>query len=451
MLSPFFAKDVYAKRRKQFAAHLESDQDLAVIFNAPVRTRNNDSTHRYRPESNMVYLVGIAEEQSAALIWRSGTKVHFELIVLPRDRTKEQWNGYRWGTTRALSTFGADACFEHSKLEERVLHWLSTKVAKGKAPRIWTNALGEPELKLQLENILSKYHPRERAGQKHIGGYSDTGLITRKLRIIKDAAELETMRESGRINVEAHLRAMHSIAPGIPEYQIQAVVEGEYLRQGCPYPAYTTIAASGDNATVLHYNDNNRIMKRGELFLLDAGCEHQFYASDITRTLPVGGQYSRAQRAIMDVVHEAHQEVIRITKPGIPFSKLQSTAQEVLAAGLISLKLIKGSSAKDAVTNGKLFRYYPHGVSHFLGLDVHDDNTYLNDDGSSITLKQGMVFTVEPGLYFLPDDKTVPAEYRGIGVRIEDDVAVTRNGAEVLTADLPRSASEIEAEMRTFY
>jgi Xaa-Pro aminopeptidase len=453
MIPLYLPKIRYAKRRQQILQKLEAQIDLVVYFNTPEKLRNYDNSYPYRADSSFLYLTGFSEPNSAFLLWNDAsakktTRSKMSVFCMPRDPAQEQWNGFRYGPERAAELVGADAGFEINKLEEQILLWLNSR-PKGVAPRIWTNASDSPTTKLALERILEKFRPRLRLGFLPIASVTDLNPRVGEQRLVKDADELAILREASKINVEGHKRVMRLLKPGLFEYQVQAEIEYEWTRRGARSPAYGSIVASGANATILHYHDNDRKMKDGDLLLLDAGCEFKFYASDITRTFPVNGTFSPEQRQIMDIVAEAHAEVIRIARPGLLYNKLHETADEVLLQGLISLKLLKGG-VKALRETKAVKRYYPHSSGHWLGLDTHDQAPYVDERGNWLKLREGMVLTVEPGLYFMKNDTSVPAEYRGIGVRIEDDIAVKKGAAEILTDGLPRYAAEIEREMKRY-
>ncbi|MBS1983914.1 MAG: aminopeptidase P family protein [Bdellovibrionales bacterium] len=445
MIPLLFPKSVYAKRREQVARHLEPSRDLAVFFNAPEKIRNDDAHYGYRPDSHFIYLTGFAEPGSACLIWRERQKgrivTRFEILVLPRDAVREQWDGYRYGTTRARSLVGADAAYTHEELGHRILDWLTNQTAPGPGPRVYTNAFAEAEHKEFLLKVLERFRPRLRSGRHALEAIGDATIWVQDQRRIKDEGELKVMRRSSEINVAGHLKLMHKLRPGMTEYEARGILEGEYMRLGALDVAYGTIAAAGANATILHYRAAHEVCKKGDLLLVDAGCEYNFYASDITRTLPVDGTYSREQRLIMDLVMEAHQEAMAQARPGRRYTEMHRAASETLKEGLRKLKLLPKGVPHT--------RYFPHGTGHWLGLDVHDPCRYVDDKGDSLRLQPGMIMTIEPGIYFMPNDRTVPKEFRGIGVRIEDDVVITKGKPENLTADLPRTASEIEREMKS--
>ena len=450
MIPPLFNKSVYAKRRSVLLDGLEPNRDLVVFFTSPFRYRNHDSSFRFRPESSFLYLTGYAEEHSAFMLWKEqkGQKVQtfFRLFTMPKDPAREQWDGFRYGPEKAKQIFGAQEAFEIKDLETQILDWLGTKPLPGQAPRIHSNAFGYSEQKEWLDKVLERFSPPHRSKIRPLESMHDARPLVEDQRLVKSRDEIAVMKKAGEINVKAHLAVMHQIKPGMFEYEMQALVEYEYMRAGCPAPAYTTICAGGANATILHYIENSEKLKAGDLFLIDAGCEYNFYASDITRTLPVGGRFSESQRKIMDIVADAHEEAIRCIKPGVRANKPHLVAEEVLIEGLLDLKILKGTK-KQILESQAHKRYYPHGTSHWLGMDVHDACPYLDHKGEYLKLESGMVFTIEPGLYFMENDETVAEEWRGIGVRIEDDVVVTNTKAVMLTEGLPRRAKDIEKEM----
>jgi len=456
MIPRYHKLTTYQKRRQHLAKALGADTDLLIYFNTPEKTRNYDSDYFYRGDSSFLYMTGFPESESAFFLWKGrplakdakpSKSLNFCLFSLNRDPSMERWNGLRYGQKGAQKEFGANAAFAVEEMEKQFLEWMKQHSA-GTRVRILTNALHAPELRNRLYKLIDAHKANLRKNSARIVSIEDVGPAIQQMRLVKDAEEIKTMKVAARIAADAHARALNMLKPGLFEYQIQAEIEGEFMRQGARCPSYNSIVASGANATILHYNSNNRRMKEGELLLIDAGCEFEHYASDITRTFPVSGKFSPEQRNIMDIVGEAHKEAILVARKGLPYPKIHYASETVLIEGLRSLKFLKGST-KEIREKGTHLRYSPHGTGHWLGLDVHDECPYVDTKGNPIKLDAGMVFTVEPGLYFMPQDKTVPAAYRGIGVRIEDDVVVKNKGsAEILTTDLPRYASEIEAFMK---
>lgn len=440
----------FEKRRKDLIEALSPHKDIIVCFGGSLKLRNYDNHHRFRVDSNFYYLSGFAEPEAAFLLWKEEkgkkTELKFEFFCLPRDPTKEQWDGYRYGPARAKKLVGATEAYDIAQFQERLGDWFRSR-KPGTEVTLHTNLTDHPAFLRDFSVFIEKFPFHGRRGALPPAGIMDIRSKVGGLRLIKDSSELELMRKSSKINVKGHLEVLKDLEPSKFEYQMQAVVEHTYQQLGCQDPAYGSICASGSNATILHYNENTRRMKDGDLFLIDAGCEYKFYSSDITRTYPVNGVYTKEQRQIMDIVSEAHQESLSKVRAGNAYTEIHKAACETLVAGLCSLKLLKGK-VKQELELGNYRRYYPHGTGHWLGLDTHDPCPYLDEKGGPIKLQVGNVLTVEPGLYFLPDDKTVPENYRGIGVRIEDDALVTRSKAEILTSGLPRYAAEIESFMK---
>ncbi len=453
MIPLFFKKSLYSKRRKDFSENLEPGRDLCVLFTQPERTRSFDGHFPFRPDNNFLYLTGFAEPQSVMLLWREdgaprgkSSKIIFKMGVLPRDRTMEQWNGYRYGVEGAKKLCEANDAFDFSELKTQIQNWLSQVPSPGKRPRIFSNCFEYPEWKIHLDRIVENFHPPHRSKIQPLEGILDCRHWIGKSRLVKSKEEIENMRKSSDINVQAHLEVMKGIRPGMMEYEAQALAENVFVKNGAAN-AYNSICATGSNATILHYNFNSSRMKEGQLFLIDAGCEYQFFTSDITRTLPVSGKYSDKQRALMEIVSAAQQTAFKMSKPGQSLAKIHESVSDTLIDGLKDLKIMKGKTSAIR-SSGEHRVYYPHGTGHWLGMDVHDACPYLDSKGNPLKLETGMIFTVEPGLYFLKDEKSVSEEWRGLGVRIEDDILITSRGYENLTEDLPRTANEIEKFMK---
>lgn len=452
MITPLFKPTVHARRRKLLARDFEAATDLLILFTAPHQLRNHDSSYPYRWDSDFFYLTGFQEPESALLMWTTADgkkqKVQEQIFVPPKDKSKEQWDGFRFGVDGTKKAFGFESVFEFQALEQSIVDWLNKIPSAGRPPRIWSNATAYPAWKAWLDQVLARYQPAHRVDRRPIESVGDVRPRIGALRLVKDADEIKTMKRASQINVAAHLEVLKTIKSGIGEYDVQAVVEGEYLKRGAHGPSYTTICAAGENATILHYIRNSEKLKKGDLFLIDAGCEYASYASDITRTYPVNGKFSREQKILMDLVMRAHAAALSVVKPKVPYIKIHEASTQAIVEGLRDLGILKGSVAKILETQ-KHKRYFPHGTGHWLGLDVHDACPYFDRNGKSLELRPGMVFTVEPGVYFLPDDTSVAPKWRGLGVRIEDDVLVTSKGYEILTEGLPRTADEIEAFMKS--
>lgn len=438
--------NIHKKRRDQFFDRMQSQQDMVIIFSSPERIRSYDGEYPYRADSNLYYLSGFSEPEAALVLWKDGAKKRSIVFLRPRDAVKEHWTGRRLGIEKAAKTLGVDEAFAIETLWEYVEEWLRT-IPQGKVPRLWTNAFSHKENLQATVDFVAEFKAHSRKKIFGFEGFHSTATWLRADRLIKDAHEIALMRESSRINVESHLDLLSELSTFKNEAEVAAKVEFGFRKRGASGPAYNSICASGANATILHYNDNNAPIKKGDLILIDAGCEYQMYASDITRTYPVSGKFNAEQKAITNLVSKALLQVIDAAKPGVRIAHLHLEAQKVLAKGLLDLGLLKGSLS-EIMKKGSHTKYFSHGTSHFMGLDTHDDNEYVEGENcDSITLAPGMVLTVEPGLYFQENDKRVPAKYRGIGVRLEDDILITAKGCDVLTKGLPRTVEEIEAFM----
>ncbi|HKY40235.1 MAG TPA: aminopeptidase P N-terminal domain-containing protein [Polyangiaceae bacterium] len=409
---------------------------VLVLFSTPTALRNNDVEHEYRQSSDFFYLTGYDEPDSALVLSSVAEKQPFVLFVRPRDPERETWDGRRAGIEGAVQEFGADVAYPIAELAQRLPELL----------------LGASELHCAigrhrqhddaLLSALEGARRRGRRGATYPTRLVDAEVLLHEKRLFKQPEELEIMRRAARISGEAHLAAMKAAGPGVNECEIDALFRGIFRRNGCERPAYEPIVGSGPNATILHYRRNNRVMQDGELLLIDAGCELDYYASDVTRTFPVNGRFSPEQRVIYEIVLSAQQRAIDKAKTGATLDDVHLTSAEVISAGLIELGLLKGP-LDEALSEQRYKTYYMHKCSHWLGMDVHDVGAYC-DSGKGRPLAPGMVLTVEPGIY-ISEHATGPAErYRGIGVRIEDDVLVTESGNEVLTEHIPRTVDALE-------
>jgi Xaa-Pro aminopeptidase len=421
---------VYEKRRR---ALLERLRGAVLFIPGPSEAiYANDVHYRYRPDTNIRYLTGFDEPAHLVL---SGCEHErgLTLFVRSRDPAAETWTGKRAGIDGARADYGADFAYaidewagileKHLKEAER-FYWMQSR----------ESAVNERVLAaIRAANAL-----RPRSGRDSLV-IEDATLLLGEMRVVKQADEFATLRTACRVSAEAHRAVMQTIRPGDAEFQVEALVEYLFRNGGCSGPAYGSIAAGGANATVLHYTQNDRTLADGDLLLLDAGGEYGGYCGDITRTFPVGTAYSDAQARLYDLVLAAQSAAIAAVKPGATVESVHTAALEVLVAGLIEVGLVQGDVG-DAIARRAYERFYMHRTSHWLGMDVHDAGRYAID-GTSRELVEGMVLTVEPGLYVPVDDAS---EFHGIGIRIEDDVLVTATGAEVLTAAAPKNRSEIE-------
>jgi len=430
----------YRQRRQQLMAKLGSG--TAIFRSAPMAVMHNDVEYAFRQDSDFFYLTGFNEPEAVAVLAPHHQEHQFVLFVQPKERDKEVWTGYRCGVEKAKEIFGADEAYPIAEMDEKLPQYLE------KADRIYYHlgrdrAFNETILK-HWQRLMATY-PKRGTGPIAI---EDSGPILHAMRQVKSPAELELMRKAAAISVEAHNQAREIAAPGRYEYEVQAEMERIFRLQGGMGPAYPSIVASGSNACVLHYIENNRQMQDNELLLIDAGCAYGYYNADITRTFPVGGKFTPEQKALYEIVLEAQLQAIAQVQPGNPYNQFHDTAVRVITEGLVELGILKGEIDK-LIEEEKYKPFYMHRTGHWLGLDVHDVGVYQHGESPQI-LQPGQVLTVEPGLYIVPETK--PAEdqpeidprWSGIGIRIEDDVLVTSTGHEVLTAGVPKLIEELE-------
>lgn len=429
--------DYYRKRRDEL---MKGHPGAAFIFpSAQELTRNHDVTFPFRQESNFYYLTGF-EEPNAWLVLApngSGQADYTTLLfVMKRNKEMEMWEGERYGTDRAKSIFGADEAFEVEEFETQVVDYLKH------ASEVYYR-LGQDEAQdRSIFHVLETLKRQVRRTGKGILPIQDPTEALGEMRIYKAPEEIELMRKACQISAGAHRRAMEVTRPGMNECEIEAEIEYFFKKNGCARPGYGSIVAGGQNATCLHYRLNNEELKDGDLLLIDAGGEYGYYSADITRTFPVGKKFTPVQAKIYDIVLESQKAAIAICRPGVTPVDIHNKAAEVIAQGLIDLGILSGS-ASECVESGAVRKYFPHGTGHWLGMDVHDAGLNQVNDQPRV-LEPGMTFTVEPGIYFQPDDTGYPEEYRGIGIRIEDNILITSAGHEVLTSDVPKEREDVE-------
>ncbi len=424
----------YQRRRAQLAKSMGAG--IAIVPTAPERARNRDTHYLYRFDSYFYYLSGFVEPD-AVVVLIAGKSPKTILFCREKDLTREIWDGYRHGPKAAQKTFAFDAAYPIAKLDEMMPKLIADQA-------VLHFPLGaDAAWDARVVGWLNQVKAQVRSGVCAPTEIQDVRTLLDAMRLLKDADEIKVMRGAAAIASDAHRRAMQTTRPGMMEYEVEAELAHEFRRRGSQAPAYTSIVAGGANACVLHYVENKDRLREGELLLIDAGCELDGYASDITRTFPVSGKFSAAQRDVYELVLAAQAKAIAAVKPNASFEAYHEVALRVLVRGMIDFKLCKGSVDK-VIQTGDYRQFYMHRTGHWLGLDVHDAGDYKKN-GKSVKLAPGMVLTVEPGCYIRPA-KNVPKAFWNIGIRIEDDVLVTKSGRDVLTHP-PKTVREIEAAM----
>ncbi|NEO42444.1 MAG: M24 family metallopeptidase [Moorea sp. SIOASIH] len=430
----------YKERREQLMSKIGNG--TAIFRSAPVAIMHNTVEYNFRQDSDFFYLTGFNEPEAVIVLAPHHEEHRFVLFVQPKEPKKEVWTGYRTGVEAAKELFGADQTYPITELDEKLPQYLK------KADRIYYH-LGRDK---PFNNTILKHWQRLMALYPKNGtgpmALESTNLILYGMRRVKSTTELKLMRQAVEISVDAHNHARAFTQPGLYEYEVQAELEHDFRRRGAIGPAYPSIVASGANSCVLHYTENNRQMQDGDLLLIDAGCSYGYYNADITRTFPVGGKFTPEQKILYELVLKAQLNAIAQVKPGNPFNQFHDTAVKILVEGLIDLGLLAGDS-EEIIKEEKYKHLYMHRTGHWLGLDVHDSGGYKQGENWQI-FQPGNVLTVEPGIYIGPDTEPLEGQpaidqrWRGIGIRIEDDVLVTESGNEVLTAGVPKSIEELE-------
>jgi Xaa-Pro aminopeptidase len=413
-------------------------KSVAIVPGAREATRSNDTQYRFRQDSDFFYLTGFEEPESIAVIAPSREQ-KYTMFVRPRDPEREIWDGRRAGVEGAQRDYGAEAAFPIAEFDQK-LH----EILDG-AEKLYYRFGVNSELDDKIIREIARMRALNRKPIHPPQVIIDPATIVHELRVIKSAGEIEIMQRAADIAAEAHCEAMKAVRPGMKEFEVEALIEQIFRRRGAAAPAYTSIVGAGPNATVLHYINNDGELHDGDLLLVDAGAEYKGYASDITRTFPINGKFTQAQRDIYDLVLETQVSCVEMVRPGVTHDDLKNHSIEMLTEGMVRLGLLKGTT-QNLIKEEKYKQFYMHGLGHMLGIDVHDVGRYYYDKDSR-ALEPGVVMTVEPGLYIAPDTKDVPPQYLGIGVRIEDDVLCTENGPRVLTTKVPKQPDEIEELM----
>ena len=424
--------------RSQLAEFMRRMQrnSVAIIPAAREATRSNDTNYRFRQDSDFFYLTGFEEPEAIAVV-KPGDAHEYVLFVRPRDPEREIWDGRRAGVEGAKSEFGAQEAFPVADFDAKLAEILND------AETLYYRLGVHRELDDKIIREISRMRSMNRKPIHPPTTIVDPATIIHELRVIKSPDELELMQKAADIAAEAHVEAMKAARPGMREYELEALIEQVFRRHGAAGPAYTSIVGAGPNATVLHYINNDGELRDGELLLVDAGAEYKGYASDITRTFPINGRYSAAQREIYELVLKAQMACVEMVRPGVTHDQLKQHSIEVLTEGMVELGLLQGEP-EQLIKDKSYEKFYMHGLGHMLGIDVHDVGAYYFGKESR-ALEPGVVMTVEPGLYIAPDTAGVPEKYLGIGVRIEDDVLCTDRAPRVLTTKVPKQVEEIEA------
>ena len=448
---------IYQERRSALAKqiHAKSGGGIAVISTAPELARNRDSEFPYRHDSDFFYLTGF-EEPGATLVMEvksSGKdyKLQSHLFCRPKDPEREIWDGIRLGPDAAPTVLGVEFAHSNQELDNKLGELLANQDA------VYIRLAESAEADRRLRHWMKKVREQARAGINPPSELHDVDALIHEMRLFKDAHEIETMRRAAAISAQAHIRAMQMCKPGLREYQLEAELLHEFRNSGAQSVAYNSIVAGGANSCILHYRAGSTELRSGELCLIDAGCELDGYASDITRTFPVNGKFTGPQRALYDITLAAQEAAVAMTKPGNTFMQPHEAALKVLTQGLLDEKLLKLSelgSLENAIETGAYRRFYMHRTSHWLGMDVHDVGSYRersngpsNEEQPWRILKSGMVITIEPGLYVRPADD-VDEAFWNIGIRIEDDAVIHDAGCELISRGVPVKADEIESTMK---
>lgn len=416
-------------------------RSIAIIATSPVALRNRDADYKYRADSSFFYLTGFAEPEAVAVIETFDSEEEgytYSLFCRERDREMEIWNGYRTGVDGAIDDYEADEAYAIDLLDEEILTKLQNK------DKLFYRIGHNAEFDARVAKWIATASGESRRGTSAPAQIMQLDRIVDEMRLHKDENEIELMQIASDISAEAHTLAMQKVRPGMMEYALEAELNYVFGKNGC-VPSYNSIVGGGENACILHYVENDKELKDGDLVLIDAACEYQFYASDITRTFPVNGKFSPEQKALYNVVLDAQIAAINAVQIGNSYKEPHNVAVRILVQGLLDLGIMQGE-LEEIIQTESFRQFYMHGTGHWLGMDVHDVGTY-KANGEWRAYEEGMVVTVEPGLYIAPDDETVDAKWRGIGIRIEDDVVATKNGPLVLTAKVVKTVEDIEALM----
>jgi len=432
------SKKEYAARRKDLMSMMAGNS-IAVIAAAPEKVRSKDTLYPYKQSTNFSYLSGFSELCAVMLLIPNRQQGECVLFCRDKDPLRETWDGLRLGPVEAKQALALDDAFPIDDIDD-----ILPGLLEGKS-HIYYSAGKDKAFDKQLIQWVDEVTLDRESDSEPCCEQVDLDHILAELRLIKSAAEIKLMRKAADISAEAHCRAMRFCQPGQYEYQLQAEIEHQFMTSGATGPAYTSIVGGGKNACILHYIENQSALKSGDLVLIDAGCEYQNYAADITRTFPINGKFSTAQAAIYDIVLAAQTAAINCITPGVTYDQANKATIEVITQGLVELGILKGD-VDQLIAEGAYREFYMHSVSHWLGMDVHDVGDYKINNQWRV-YEAGMLLTIEPGIYIAADNQNVDKKWRGIAVRIEDDILVTKAGREVLTDGVPKQRDQIESLM----
>jgi len=430
----------FQERRDRLAEEM-GPHSIAIIATSPVAMRNRDADYKFRADSSFFYLTGFAEPEAVAIIetFESIDEGYtYSLFCRERDREMEIWHGYRAGVDGAVEDYDADEAYAIDLLDEEIIEKLLNK------QKLFYRMGQQADFDARVAKWIAEANGESRKGTSAPAQVIQLDRILDEMRLHKSTQEIELMQIASTISAQAHTRAMQTVKPGMMEYALEAELNYIFGQNGC-VPSYNSIVGGGENGCILHYVENDKVLKDGDLVLIDAACEYHLYASDITRTFPVNGKFSPEQKALYDVVLKAQLAAIDAVRIGNSYKEPHRIAVRILVQGLLDLGLMQGD-IEQIIESESFHQFYMHGTGHWLGMDVHDVGSY-KIEGEWRAYEEGMAVTVEPGLYIAPDDETVDVKWRGIGIRIEDDVVVTKNGPRVLTAAVVKTVGEIEALM----
>ena len=426
--------------RRDRLAEAMGPNSIAIIETSQEAMRNRDADYKYRTDSSFFYLTGFAEPEAVAVIEtnENGEEYTYSLFCRERNREMEIWNGYRAGVDGAVDDYDADEAYAIDLLDEEIIEKLLNK------EKLFYRIGQRAEFDARVAKWIVEANGESRKGTTAPAQLIQLDRIVDEMRLHKDAEEIQLMQIASNISAEAHTQAMKAVRPGMMEYALEAELNYVFGKNGC-VPSYNSIVGGGENGCILHYVENNKELKDGDLVLIDVACEYEFYASDITRTFPVNGKFSPEQKALYQVVLDAQIAAIEAVRIGNSYKEPHHVAVRILVQGLLNLGIMQGD-IEEIIEKESFRQFYMHGTGHWLGMDVHDVGSY-KQNGEWRTYEEGMVVTVEPGLYIAPDDETVDVKWRGIGIRIEDDIVATKNGPLNLTSKVVKTVEDIEALM----